>query len=122
MKDLHVRLEEAESQTLKGGKKMIQKLELRVRELEGELDSEQKRHSETQKNMRKTDRRLKELAFQSDEDHKNQERLQETVDKLTKKVATYKHQVEEAVSKLFIVANRITISKNHNSIIYNIFL
>ena len=69
-----------------------------VRELEGELDSEQRRHAETQKNMRKADRRLKELAFQADEDRKNQERLQDLIDKLQSKIKTFKRQVEEAVS------------------------
>ncbi|BFZ03204.1 hypothetical protein BsWGS_06243 [Bradybaena similaris] len=96
LKDLQVRLDEAEAQALKGGKKMIQKLEQRVRELETELDNEQRRHAETQKNMRKADRRLKELAFQSDEDRKNQERLQDLADKLQNKIKTYKRQVEEA--------------------------
>ncbi|MDJ8948219.1 hypothetical protein PO867_15135, partial [Clostridium perfringens] len=62
VKDLQARLDEAEAAALKGGKRMIQKLEQRVRELEVELDNEQKRHQETQKNMRKQDRRLKELA------------------------------------------------------------
>lgn len=69
-----------------------------MRELESELDSEQRRHAETQKNARKADRRLKELAFQADEDKKNQERLQELIEKLQSKVLTYKRQVEEAVS------------------------
>merc|ERR1719339_695621 len=50
LKDFQVRLEEAEAQALKGGKKMIQKLENRVRELKNELDNEQRRHAETQKN------------------------------------------------------------------------
>ena len=68
-----------------------------------ELDSEQRRHAETQKNMRKADRRLKELAFQSDEDRKNQERLQDLVDKLQAKIKTYKRQVEEAVSRFMII-------------------
>ena len=63
-----------------------------------ELDAEQRRHAETQKNTRKADRRLKELAFQADEDRKNQERLQDLVDKLQAKIKTYKRQVEEAVS------------------------
>ena len=67
-----------------------------------ELDSEQRRHAETQMNMRKADRRLKELAFQSDEDRKNQERLQDLVDKLQAKIKTYKRQVEEAVSFRFL--------------------
>lgn len=70
----------------------------KIRELETEYDSEQRRHAETQKNMRKADRRLKELAFQADEDRKNQERLQDLIDKLQNKIKTYKRQVEEAVS------------------------
>ncbi|XP_076442418.1 myosin heavy chain, striated muscle-like isoform X7 [Babylonia areolata] len=96
LKDMQARLDEAEAQALKGGKKIIQKLEQRVRELEMELDGEQRRHAETQKNMRKADRRLKELAFQSDEDRKNHERLQDLVDTLQAKIKTYKRQVEEA--------------------------
>ena len=69
-----------------------------IKDLEGELDSEQRRHTETQKNTRKMDRRMKELAFQCDEDRKNQERLQEMIDKLQEKVNVYKRQLEEAVS------------------------
>ena len=67
--------------------------------MESELDNEQRRHAETQKNMRKADRRLKELVFQSDEDRKNQERLQDLIDKLQAKIKLYKRQVEEAVSR-----------------------
>lgn len=74
-----------------------------MRELETELDNEQRRHAETQKNMRKADRRLKELAFQTDEDRKNQERLQDLADKLQNKIKTYKRQVEEAVSVAHLI-------------------
>ena len=74
-----------------------------MRELEGELDSEQRRHAETMKNMRKADRRLKELAFQSDEDRKNQERLQDLIEKLQGKIKTFKRQVEDAVSYLTLL-------------------
>merc|ERR1719312_1412073 len=58
--ELQGRLDEAEAAALKGGKRIIAKLETRVRELETELDAEQRRHQETAKNLRKTDRRLKE--------------------------------------------------------------
>lgn len=64
IKDLQVRLDEAEANALKGGKKAIQKLEQRVRELENELDGEQRRHADAQKNLRKAERRIKELSFQ----------------------------------------------------------
>merc|ERR1711876_7143 len=56
----------------KGGKKQIQKLDQRVRELENEL------------------------VYSGEEDKKNLVRLQDLVDKLQIKVKTYKRQAEEA--------------------------
>ncbi|XP_053816719.1 myosin heavy chain, skeletal muscle, adult-like [Vidua chalybeata] len=96
VKDLQLRLEEAEQLALKGGKKQIQKLEARVRELEGEVDAEQKRSAEAVKGVRKYERRVKELTYQSEEDRKNILRLQDLVDKLQMKVKSYKRQAEEA--------------------------
>ncbi|XP_010076962.1 PREDICTED: myosin heavy chain, skeletal muscle-like, partial [Pterocles gutturalis] len=57
VKDLQHRLDEAEQLALKGGKKQIQKLEARVRELEGEVDAEQKRSAEAVEGVRKYERR-----------------------------------------------------------------
>ena len=64
IKDLQHRLDEAEQIALKGGKKQLQKLEARVRELENELEAEQKRNAESVKGMRKSERRIKELTYQ----------------------------------------------------------
>lgn len=64
IKDLQHRLDEAEQIALKGGKKQLQKLEARVRELESELEAEQKRNTESVKGMRKSERRIKELTYQ----------------------------------------------------------
>ncbi|XP_038606682.1 myosin-1-like [Tachyglossus aculeatus] len=96
VKDLQLRLDEAEQLALKGGKKQIQKLEARVRELEGEVEGEQKRNVETVKSLRKHERRVKELTYQTEEDRKNVLRLQDLVDKLQAKVKAYKRQAEEA--------------------------
>ncbi|XP_024920049.1 myosin-16-like isoform X3 [Cynoglossus semilaevis] len=96
IRDLTVKLEEAEQQALKAGKRTIQKLETKIKELENELDQEQKRHTETVKNLRKGERRLKELIFQTEEDHKTNQRMQELVEKLQNKLKSYKHQIEEA--------------------------
>ncbi|RXN19889.1 myosin-7-like isoform X1 [Labeo rohita] len=96
IKDLQMRLDEAEQIALKGGKKQIQKLESRVRDLENELESEQKKSNEFQKGVRKYERRIKELTYQTEEDRKNMARLQELIDKLQAKVKTYKRQAEEA--------------------------
>ncbi|KAM9391630.1 myosin-4-like [Pholidichthys leucotaenia] len=96
VKDLQQRLDEAENLAMKGGKKQLQKLEARVRELENELEAEQRHGSESVKGVRKLERRIKELTYQSDEDKKNMMRLQELVDKLQLKVKAYKRQAEEA--------------------------
>ncbi|XP_039087550.1 myosin-2 isoform X2 [Hyaena hyaena] len=96
VKDLQHRLDEAEQLALKGGKKQIQKLEARVRELEGEVESEQKRSADAVKGLRKHERRVKELTYQTEEDRKNILRLQDLVDKLQAKVKSYKRQAEEA--------------------------
>uniref|UniRef100_A0A7N6FGK0 Myosin-7B n=1 Tax=Anabas testudineus TaxID=64144 RepID=A0A7N6FGK0_ANATE len=97
IKDLQMRLDEAEQIALKGGKKQVQKLEARVRaELENELESEQKKSQEYQKGVRKYERKIKELSYQAEEDKKNLVRLQDLIDKLQAKVKGYKRQAEEA--------------------------
>uniref|UniRef100_A0A672H1F6 Myosin heavy chain, fast skeletal muscle-like n=1 Tax=Salarias fasciatus TaxID=181472 RepID=A0A672H1F6_SALFA len=96
VKDLQHRLDEAENLAMKGGKKQLQKLEARVRELEGEVDAEQKRGADAIKGVRKYERRVKELTYQTEEDKKNIARLQDLVDKLQLKVKSYKRQAEEA--------------------------
>uniref|UniRef100_A0A8C2SDB2 Myosin heavy chain 7B n=1 Tax=Capra hircus TaxID=9925 RepID=A0A8C2SDB2_CAPHI len=96
VRELQARLEEAEQAALRGGKKQVQKLEAKVRELEAELDAEQKKHAEALKGVRKHERRVKELAYQAEEDRKNLARMQDLVDKLQSKVKSYKRQFEEA--------------------------
>merc|ERR1711877_109250 len=86
--DAQARVDEAEQNALKGGKKAIAKMETRVRELESELDAE--------KNLRKSERYIKELTYQQDEDRKNHERMQSLIDQLQGKVKSYKKQIEEA--------------------------
>ncbi|XP_072308461.1 myosin heavy chain, fast skeletal muscle [Eucyclogobius newberryi] len=96
VKDLQHRLDEAENLAMKGGKKQLQKLEARVRELESEVDAEQRRGADAVKGLRKYERRVKELSYQTEEDKKNINRLQDLVDKLQLKVKAYKRQSEEA--------------------------
>uniref|UniRef100_A0A8D3CGK7 Myosin-7-like n=1 Tax=Scophthalmus maximus TaxID=52904 RepID=A0A8D3CGK7_SCOMX len=96
IKDLQHRLDEAEQIAMKGGKKQIQKLEARVRELENEVESEQKKASDAVKGLRKYERRIKELSYQTEEDRKNLARLQDLVDKLQLKVKSYKKATEDA--------------------------
>merc|ERR1712156_544129 len=96
LKDMQGRLDEAETNALKGGKKAVNKLDTRIRELESELDAENRRFADAQKNLRKSERRIKELTFGSDEDRKNHQRMQSLVDQLQGKIKAYKKQIEEA--------------------------
>merc|ERR1719458_606690 len=95
-KDMQARLDEAETNALKGGKKAMNKMETRIRELESELDAEARRFGDGQKNLRRSERRIKELAFAGDEDRKNHERMQGLIDGLQGKIKSYKKQIEEA--------------------------
>merc|ERR1711953_1333960 len=82
LKDSQQHLDEAEMNALKGGKKAINKMETRIRELESELAAENRRCGDAQKNLRKSERRIKEIAYSTDEDRKNQERMQNLIDQL----------------------------------------
>lgn len=94
-----------------------------MKELQNELEAEQKKSQEFQKGVRKYERRIKELSYQvtgviisaasfltmkdfcypafppqAEEDKKNLIRLQQLIDKLQVKLKSYKRQTEEAVS------------------------
>merc|ERR1711868_153997 len=82
VKDMQQKLDEAETNALKGGKKAVNKMESRIRELESELEAESRRFGDAQKNMRKSERKIKELTFAADEDKKNHERMQALIDQM----------------------------------------
>merc|ERR1719391_1461260 len=96
VKDAQNRLDEAEQNALKGGKKAMAKMDTRIRELESELDAENRRFGDAQKNLRKSERRVKELTYSQEEDRKNHERMQALIDQLQGKIKSYKKQIEEA--------------------------
>ena len=53
-----------ETAAMKQGRKVCSKLEAKIKELESELDQEQRRLTDTTKSLRKSERRIKELEFQ----------------------------------------------------------
>merc|ERR1711879_129121 len=73
-----------------GGRKMAAKLENRIRELESEMDSEQRRLGDATKNFRKADRMIKEYTYKEAEEiaalnlakfRKTQQELQECLER-----------------------------------------
>merc|ERR1712008_552258 len=75
VKDMQTKLDEADMNALKGGKKAMNKLESRIRELQSELEAESRRMAEGRK---------------------NHERMQASIDQLQSKIKCYKKQIEEA--------------------------
>ena len=116
-----------------------------IRELESEVELEQRKSSEAVKGVRKYERRIKELTyqvssnsfkkqwstesvisiqncnyfvlfcFQTEEDRKNLARLQDLTDKLQLKVKSYKRNAEEAVSTLSILGKLPKKKKKHKT-------
>merc|ERR1712158_272141 len=63
VKDMQARVDEAQTNALKGGKKAMTRMDTRIRELESEMDAENRRSADSQKNLRKSERKIKELAY-----------------------------------------------------------
>ncbi|CAH0547374.1 unnamed protein product [Brassicogethes aeneus] len=95
VKNLSVRLEEVEANAIVGGKRIISKLEARLRDMEAEMDEEKRRHAETIKILRKKERTVKEVMIQCEEDQKNITLLQEALDKSNNKLIMFKRQLHE---------------------------
>merc|ERR1711950_44172 len=96
VKDMQARVDEAQTNALKGGKKAMTRMDTRIRELESDLDAENRRNADSLKNLRKSERKIKELTYSQEEDRKNHERMQGLIDQLQGKIKSYKKQIEEA--------------------------
>uniref|UniRef100_A0A914SGI4 Paramyosin n=1 Tax=Parascaris equorum TaxID=6256 RepID=A0A914SGI4_PAREQ len=110
IKEMQARLDEAEASALKGGKRMLAKLDQRVRELESELADENRRHAETQKNLRNKDRRVRELQFQVDEDKKSNERMYDLEQLAAQNLGKYRqlqHMLEDAEERADMAENSL---------------
>merc|ERR1712060_312514 len=98
VRSLSVRIEEIETNSVATSKRTIQKMEVRIEELEVMINNEKKAHSVTMTELHTKTRSIKELILQSEEDRKNIIILQDSLDKLNEKIKMYKRQLEEQES------------------------
>jgi len=98
VRTLSVRIEEIETNSVATSKRTIQKMEVRIEELEVMINNEKKSHSVTMTELHTKTRSIKELILQSEEDRKNIIILQDSLDKLNEKIKMYKRQLEEQES------------------------
>merc|ERR1712131_408994 len=95
VRSLSVKIEEIETNSVATSKRTIQKMEIRIQELEVMINEEKKSHAATMSELHTKTRSIKELILQSEEDRKNIIILQESLDKLNEKIKMYKRQLEE---------------------------
>merc|ERR1719492_438733 len=107
VRTLSVRIEEIETNSVATSKRTIQKMEIRITELEEMINVEKKSHAATMTELHTKTRQIKELVLQSEEDRKNIIILQESLDKLNEKIKMYKRQLEEQES----IANIMRVKK-----------
>merc|ERR1719204_1595259 len=98
VRSLSVRIEEIETNSVATSKRTIQKMEVRIEELEVMINNEKKSHAATMTELHTKTRSIKELILQSEEDRKNILILQESLDRLNEKIKMYKRQLEEQES------------------------
>lgn len=96
VKDMQMKLDDAETNALKGGKKAMHKMESRIRELESEVDAEARRMADATKNLQASERHIKEISLKQGEDAANKLKMDVLIDSLHSKIGTYKKQIEEA--------------------------
>ncbi|XP_066188224.1 myosin-7-like [Sylvia atricapilla] len=95
MNGLQHSLDEAEELAQRAGKKQMQKLVARIRELEAELKGEHEQSSEDLQTNCKSEWRLKALIFHCQEQTRNLIKLKDLIDELEVKIKSYRRQAEE---------------------------
>jgi len=104
---LQVQIQEAEAASLLSAKRVMSKLECRIRDLETALDEETRRHKETVLTLNKKDRKIKEGRMQVQEEQAAVLMAEDTVAKLTEKLNIFKRQIAEAESLTMQTMQRV---------------
>jgi len=94
-KEAQARLAEMEASAVKGGRRVVAKLERRVADLEAELEGEQRRGGEAVREARRAERAAKEAQEAGGEERRRREAMQEQLERLQARVRAYKAQIEE---------------------------
>ena len=76
LKEVKVRAENAELALAQGGRKLVERLESNVRDLEEELEAEKRHSRDAIKMSRQLERNCKDMEYQCQEEKRNYERLE----------------------------------------------
>jgi len=96
VREISIKLEEAETGALRESRRTIVKLQTRIKEMEADFEAETRRSKEAAAHARKYERQFRELQQQTEEDRRMVLELQDLLDKTQAKMKHYKRQLEEA--------------------------
>ncbi|CAB3223587.1 unnamed protein product [Arctia plantaginis] len=94
-KELKAKLAELETSARTKTKGLITSLELKVANLEEQLEAESRERLAQQKASRKLDKKMKELALQLDEERRHADQYKEQIEKMNVRVKALKRQLDE---------------------------
>jgi len=106
IREITVRLEEAEAFATKEGKRLVAKLQARLRDVEAELEAEQRRGRDLVAENRKLARLLQELKSQTDEEHRQLIEINDQNNLYVNRIKILKRQLEEAEEVVQITMNK----------------
>ncbi|KPJ08101.1 Myosin heavy chain, non-muscle [Papilio machaon] len=95
-KELKAKLAELETAGRTKTKGVITSLELKVSNLEEQLEAESRERLAQQKASRKLDKKMKEMLLQLDEERRHADQYKEQIEKMNTRVKTLKRQLDEA--------------------------
>ncbi|KAJ3615221.1 hypothetical protein NHX12_018789 [Muraenolepis orangiensis] len=95
-KDLKLKLGELEGTVKSKYKAAISSLEVKIAQLEEQLDVESKERQQASRLARRTEKKLKEVLLQVDDEKRNTDQYKDQADKLNTRMRQLKRQLEEA--------------------------
>jgi myosin heavy chain 6/7 len=106
LRQVVVRLEQTEATALREGKRLVDKLTARLREVEAELEAEQRRSRDLAAENRKLLRLLQEQKQQTEEERRLAAEASEQINQLHIRIKTLKRQLDEAEEVVAITMNK----------------
>jgi len=106
IREITVRLEEAEAFAQREGKRLVAKLQARLRDLEAELEAEQRRSRDLAGINRKLERQYNEIRVQAEDDRRMVIELSDQCNALQIRIKTLRRQLEEAEEVVTITMNK----------------
>ncbi|XP_009873030.1 PREDICTED: myosin-9 isoform X1 [Apaloderma vittatum] len=95
-KELKLKLQEMESAVKSKYKATITALEVKIAQLEEQLDMESKERQAASKQVRRAEKKLKDILLQVDDERRNAEQFKDQADKANMRLKQLKRQLEEA--------------------------